>query len=127
MTVAFFPGKFQPPHLGHIQTLMKLYPKYDEIIIGITEDSPRIISPKETKQTFESVLKYLPKFKIVLIKGTLVLKKSTEGLPDFDVLVTGNDKVIQWANKMKIKSKFLDRSTGIGYSGTELRALSKNK
>ena len=30
--VAFFPGKFQPPHLGHIITLMRIYKKFDKPI-----------------------------------------------------------------------------------------------
>jgi len=127
MKIAFFPGKFQPPHLGHIQTLMKLYPDYDKIFVGITGGEPRILSLEKTKEIFETVLKHLPKFKVVLIKGTLVYKESLEELPKFDVLVTGNDEVVEWANKMGIKSKFLPRSTGIGYNGTELRMLDKKK
>ena len=72
MKIAFFPGKFQPVHLGHIVTLMSIYNEYDKIIVGITEDKPDIISQEERKSIFESVLKYLPKFEIVLIKGTIV-------------------------------------------------------
>ena len=43
-SVAFFPGKFQPVHMGHITSLMKIYDDYDKIIIGITSDSPAILS-----------------------------------------------------------------------------------
>ena len=126
MTKALFPGKFQPPHLGHIQTLMKLYPDYDEIIVGISEDKPQIISPENVKEIFVSVLKYLPKFKVVLIKGTLTKKETLEGLPEFDILVTGNDIVVKWAKEKGLKTAFVPRSKGIGYSGTEIRKICQN-
>ena len=56
MTIALFPGKFQPPHLGHITTLMKLYPKYDKIIIGITQDKPEVLSQEKRKELFDSFM-----------------------------------------------------------------------
>ena len=126
MTIAFFPGKFQPPHLGHIQTLMNIYSDYDEIIVGISEDEPQIMPPEKVREIFESVLKYLPKFKIVMIKGTLTTWKTTDGLPEFDVLLTGNDKVVKWAKEMGIKTAFVPRSKGLGYSGTEIRRICQN-
>jgi cytidyltransferase-like protein len=127
MTTAFFPGKFQPPHLGHFLTLMKLYPKYDRIIVGITEDEPRVISPEKTKIIFTDMLRYLQKFRIILIKGTLIKKETLEGLPSFDVLVSGNKNVIDWAKKMDVATEFTQRSSGVGFSGTELRELYKKK
>ena len=48
-SVAFFPGKFQPVHMGHITSLMKIYNDYDKIIIGITSDSPIILSLQERR------------------------------------------------------------------------------
>lgn len=123
MTTAFFPGKFQPVHLGHIITLMKLYDKYDIIIIGITEDKPEIMSQEGRKRVFESVLKHLPKFEIVLIKGTIVNSTSTNNLPDFDVCISGNPEVINKLNAYGIKTEFLKRSEGLGFSSSEIRSL----
>ena len=126
MNIAFFPGKFQPVHLGHIVTLMSIYNKYDKIIVGITEDKPEIISQEERKRIFESVLKYLPKFEIVLIKGAIVNSISLEHLPNFDVCLTGNHEVIEKLNEFGLKTEMIERSQGIGYSGTEIRSLLKN-
>ena len=125
MTTAFFPGKFQPVHLGHIVTIMRIYDKYDRIIIGITEDKPEIISQEERKITFETVLKHLPKIEIVLIEGAIVSSKSPANLPDFDVCITGNHQVIEKLDKYGIKTEFIDRSVGLGYSGNEIRSLLK--
>jgi len=127
MSTAFFPGKFQPVHLGHIVTLMNLYEKYNKIIIGITEDKPNILSQKKRKEIFESVFKYLPKFEIVLIKGTIVNSRSLEHLPDFDICLTGNPQVIEKLNEFRLKTEMIERSIGIGYSGSEIRSLLKEK
>lgn len=127
MSVALFPGKFQPVHLGHIITIMEQYDKYDKIIIGITEDVPEVISQEERKNIFERVLKHLPKFEVVLIKGTIVNSTSSSNLPKFDVCLTGNSDVINKLNEYGIKSKLIERSKGVAYSGTEIRTLIKNK
>ena len=50
--VAFFPGKFQPVHMGHITSLMRIFDDYDKIIIGITSDSPNVLSLNERKEEF---------------------------------------------------------------------------
>lgn len=123
MRVAFFPGKFQPPHIGHIETIMSLYDEYDTIIVGITEDMPQVIRPIEIKNKFSNIFKYLPKFKFEIIKGILTESKSFDHLPNFNVLLSGNEKVIQKAKLLGFKTKFIERSEGIGYSGTEIRSL----
>ena len=40
MSTAFFPGKFHPPHIGHVQTILDILPDYDKVIIGVTERAP---------------------------------------------------------------------------------------
>lgn len=121
--IAFFPGKFQPPHLGHMISMMQLYPKYDTIIIGITEDGPKMLTQEERKKIFEKALEHLPKFKVVLIKGVLSEAKSLEHLPYFDVCISGNMKVIKNIKKLGREVKFMPRSTGLYFSGTELRRI----
>ncbi|MBW2976272.1 adenylyltransferase/cytidyltransferase family protein [Candidatus Woesearchaeota archaeon] len=121
--VAFFPGKFQPPHLGHVISLMQLYPKYDQIIIGITEDGPDVISQKERKAIFEKALEHLPKFKVVLIKGILTKMDSLKNLPKFDVCISGNEKVIEKIRGLGKETEFLPRSEGMYFSGTKIRKL----
>lgn len=121
--VAFFPGKFQPPHLGHIISLMQLYPRYDKIIIGITEDVPNVLSQEERKAIFEKAFEHLPKFKVVLINGVLTEANSLKGLPEFDVCVSGNKKVIEKLRSLGKEAEFLPRSEGAYFSGTKIRKL----
>ena len=124
--VAFFPGKFQPVHMGHITSLMKIFDDYDKIIIGITSDSPNVLSLKSRKDIFKSVLSRFNKFEFVLFDTALVNIKDTNTLPEFDVCVTGNQSVVDFMEKNNFKTRLLSRSEGVGYSGTEIRSISKN-
>ena len=126
-SVAFFPGKFQPVHMGHITSLMKIYDDYDEIIIGITSDSPSILSLQERREIFEKVLSKFNKFKYVFFDTALVDIKDKAILPKFDVCVTGNSAVVDYMKKNNFKTRILSRSEGVGYSGTEIRSIPESK
>ena len=126
-SVAFFPGKFQPVHMGHITSLMKIYNDYDKIIIGITSDSPIILSLQERREIFEKVLSKFNKFKYVFFDTALVDIKDKAILPKFDVCVTGNSAVVDYMKKNNFKTRILSRSEGVGYSGTEIRSIPESK
>ena len=126
-SVAFFPGKFQPVHMGHITSLMKIYNDYDKIIIGITSDSPIILSLQERREIFEKVLSKFNKFKYVFFDTALVDIKDKAILPKFDVCVTGNLAVVDYMKKNNFKIRILSRSEGVGYSGTEIRSIPESK
>ena len=123
-SVAFFPGKFQPVHMGHITSIMKIYDDYEKIIIGITSDAPNILSLDERKNIFDSVLSRFQKFEYVFFDTALVDIKDITILPKFDVCVSGNQKVINYMKWNNFKTRLLKRSKGIGYSGTKIRSLS---
>jgi cytidyltransferase-like protein len=123
MATVFFPGKFQPVHLGHIISIMNIYDKYDKIIIGITVDIPEILSPNERKEIFETVFKHLNKVEVILIKKVISGSRDLSHLPAFDICLTGNSKVIETMSDNGLNASFLERSIGIGYSGTEIRSL----
>jgi len=125
MKTAFFPGKFQPVHLGHIITIMNIYDKYEKIIIGITNDKPMVLSQEERKEVFEKVFKYLPKVEVILIPEIITGSNKLDYLPKFDVCLTGNELVIKTMQDLGKNAQYLDRSIGIGYSGSEIRKLLK--
>jgi len=128
--IALFPGRFDPVHLGHILTIMRLYDKFDKIIVAITEDDysgtkSRITSIEEREKTLKDVFKYLPKVEVVYVGIGLRIRETWDDLPKFDVVITGNPEVFEHCAKAKIPVKFCERSQGLGYSGTELRWLIK--
>lgn len=127
MTIAIFTGRFQPPHLGHILTLMRIYPLYNKIIIAVSEytyggKKKQVISPEVAKKILEDVFQHLPKFEVILIGKGFIERTTFNDLPKFDVVVTGNLELIRKMEKLGIKARYIKRTKGLrGWTGRELR------
>ena len=121
--IAFFPGKFHPPHLGHLKTLLDLSSKYSKLIIGVSEDSPdsAVTNVDSIVSLLKSLFEHNSAIEVVRIKGVLAEKTNTEGLPYFDILLSGNSDVLSWADGLGIPSQFISRAEGKLFSGTEIR------
>ena len=121
--VVFFPGKFHPPHIGQIQTILNIIPKYRKVIVGVSEDAPEVvlITSDDIVSMLESFFANFDNVEICKVEKILVNRVDTDGLPEFDVLLSGNQKVLDWAKSMKINSEYIPRSAGIMCSGTEIR------
>ncbi len=117
-SVGLFLGKFQPPHLGHIRTILKIKDRYARLVIGITEDE-KILKPNKIQDILTDVFREFENIEVVLIKG--VVEQGTAKLPeDVDVILSGNHKVLDKLSS-KYKIEFVERTEGIGYSATEIR------
>ena len=126
MSIAFFPGKFQPVHLGHIITIMDFYHKFEKIIIGITEDGPDFLSMEERINIFQRIFKHLPKIMIVEVKGKITNSKDLSRLPKFDICLSGNRSVIKTLNELGFNTIYTKRTEGPGFSGRAIRSLVEN-
>jgi nicotinamide mononucleotide adenylyltransferase len=123
--VAFFPGKFHPPHIGHIQTLLNIMPKYKKLIVGVSEHLPEevITTPDEIIDSLKLLFSYFDNVEVCKIKGTLIDREDIEDLPCFDVLLSGNPDVLAWGQKMGLKVEHVNRSCGIDCSGSNIRSI----
>ena len=121
--IAFFPGKFHPPHLGHLKTILDLTKKYDKIIVGISEHIPNktITTVDNIIIILQSLFENFDNIEVFRIKGTLIKRKSCRGIPKFDILLSGNIDVLEWALNLNIPHHFIQRSEGYLFSGTEIR------
>ena len=126
--IAIFPGRFQPPHLGHIMTLMRIYGDYDQIIVTVSENTydgikTQVLPAREVTKILEEVFQYLPKIRVLYIGKGLLERDNYDGLPKFDVLVSGNPISIAQADKFGKATRFHPRSKigNIDISGTLLR------
>ena len=131
-SVALFPGRFQPPHIGHILTLMRLYPLYDEIIITVSTivylDGTKyhIIKPSEVAEILKEVFQFLPKFRVIGPgPGFVERADPISSYPYFDEVVSGTPVVIQHAKKLGIKCVYVPPSTicGMEICATILRKV----
>lgn len=128
MTTAIFPIRGQPPHIGHILTLMGMYPLYDEILIAVTSythggTKPQIIPPAESVRVLREVFKYLPKYKVIFVGEGFTKRTSFDDLPHFDVVVGGDPGIARNMKRLKINHVHVPRSKifGMDISGTILR------
>lgn len=128
--VAFFPGKFHPPHIGHVQTILNILPKYRKLIIGVSEHMPKnatITEPRDIVHALKSFFNSFENIEVCLVEGVLSKKKDLEGLPDFDVLLSGNPKVLSWANRLKVNVQYIPRSEGMLFNGSGIRDILKRR
>lgn len=129
--IAIFPGRFQPPHLGHVLTLMRIYPLYDKIIVAIIPTytyegrKRQVVEPREVKRTLEAVFEHLPKIQVTMGGKEFLNRTSFDDLPRFDVVVTGNLATIHQMEKLGVKNRYAPRSKigKLDISGTMLREL----
>jgi nicotinamide mononucleotide adenylyltransferase len=126
--VAFFPGKFHPPHLGHLKTLLDISDRYSKLIIGVSEHRPSnvVTTVENIISILETLFRTNDNIEVVRITGTLVDKKDVDDLPKFDVLLSGNEDVLSWASKLNIANELVPRSDGYLFSGTEVRDELRN-
>lgn len=125
--IAIFLGKFQPPHLGHIRTILKVAKEYDQVIVGITQGSLQIIDYKEVFDIMTEVFVESKNIDVVLINGSIEDGSASLKEYAFDVVVTGNYKVLEILQQQGYQVCFQNRTEGIGYSGSEIRGLSQNQ
>ena len=131
MTVAIFPVKGQPPHIGRVLTLSRIYDDYEKIIIHVVagpgkhfREEDFILPPEEVAQVFREVFRHMPKIEVILRKEHLRDRTSFDDLPHFDIIVTGNKKFVENMRSQR-PVRFIPRSTVGGYdiSGTLLREM----
>lgn len=126
MTIALFPGRFQPPHLGHILTLMRIYPQYDKIYVGVSSNTfggsrIRVLPLSKVKEILERVFQHLPKIEVIFSGESMGIRETFDDLPKFDVIVEGNPRTIRRLQSIGVNAKFEPRTEGVGWRGTELR------
>lgn len=107
-----FPGKFNPPHLGHAKTIMALKELFDVTVV-VTRDKPKNapFTPEEIAVEIEGL-----GVDVEIFDGTLTEQK--ENPFDYPIF-SGNPKVIEWAKKVGAEAHFVPRSGII--SGTKIR------
>lgn len=124
---AIFLGKFQPPHLGHIRTILKISKEYDSLIVGVTMGEPKLVEYEQVRSILEETLEGVENVSIKVIDGTIEDGTSDLSEISFDIILSGNQKVLNILGEKGYKTKFQPRTEGVGYSGSEIRGLIEEK
>lgn len=137
MKTAFFPGRFEPFHLGHLHTVKKILTDNDQIIIGIRDVPINRRNPFNLIERSWIVAQMLVEDKIDLTRciiaevpdiGSRWIKR-VEKILSFDALYSGNNQVKKPFKSSTYPVIHLSRKgQGGGYSGKRVREnLFKNK
>ena len=126
--IAMFPVRANPPHLGHIITLLKIKDDYEKIIIAVSDNTydgakPQIISKEEVAFILNEVFKHFPKYEIIFSEERFITRTFFDDLPKFDIVVTGNPISYKNMKQQGIPVRFIER-TPI-YRGTFIREAYK--
>lgn len=122
--IALFPGRFQPPHIGHILTLVRLCSLYDKIIVAVSTytfggEKPHIIEPDESVKVLKEIFELLPKLEIIGPIPGFLEREDLNDYPYFDEVISGDPLVIQHARKLHVKCTYVPCST---VGGMEIHA-----
>ena len=114
MTRAIFPGKFNPPHIGHVRTALKLARLYDLTVV-VTSDVPEgsAFTPEEIAAEFKGL-----GLRVDVYGGTLT--EADDNPYPGRLILTGNMAVVDWANGVGADCLFIPRSGKV--SGTAIRS-----
>ncbi len=112
---AFFPVKANPPHIGHILTLLRIKNDYEEIMISVL-DINLVISPEYIIEILRTILNnkcYPNKFHFNIHRESFTTRTNFDNLPfnpKKDIIVTGNKKVYDNVKKYKQKARLIKRT-----------------
>lgn len=127
--IAIFPGRFDPPHLGHVLTIMGLYLYYDKIYVAITKDDyggkkKQFMSTKKIEWILWNVFLHLKKVEVIYAGKGFRIRDKFDDLPKFDLVISANRVVIRRMLKLKIPCEYVPRTRG--FSGARIRKNIRN-
>jgi pantetheine-phosphate adenylyltransferase len=86
MTVAMYPGRFDPVTLGHLDILTRAAAIWDEVVVGVAESSSTLFSTAERIEMFSMAAQDHPNVRVTAIRGLTVDAAREQGAT---VLVRG--------------------------------------
>jgi len=118
--VAFFPGSFKPPHVGHYTIVKELLPKVDRLYIFISKKPRDSITAEDSLKIWKIYLSKADMKKIVMhttdISPIMDIYKS---LLDGSLGLTKDDKIYLIKSKKDVSNKRFDLFKQLKFNITE--------
>ena len=72
MTIAMYPGRFDPPTNGHLDIVTRASVVYDAVIVAVAESSSALFTTDERKQMFSDAVAHLGNVSVISFSGLTV-------------------------------------------------------
>jgi len=109
--IVLFSGRFDPPHIGHLCTIIKLAQKYGVVKVPILDHPERRFPVIYCKKMIEDVLnktKLDVKFSVNNIHFGRITKEEIDKYKPFDLYISGNLAVLRHVETIGIPCEYVD-------------------
>lgn len=107
-----FSGRFDRPHISHIDTITKLGQEYKKVLVVVLDYPEQCYPVQYRAQRLGEVLgRCKGNYEVVINKVHFGKITASElGYFDFDVYGTGNMEVLKHIESLNVKCRFIDKS-----------------
>jgi cytidyltransferase-like protein len=129
ITTVIFPARMNPPHIGHITTILNLREQYGKVIVAVINDDfngdkPNLISKEKVIEITNDIFRHIGSIDVIDGGEPFRLRKSFNDLPEFDVVVSGSNDVLDNCRKRNLSCACCDRTPV--YRGECIREAYRN-
>ena len=96
MTVAMYPGRFDPVTIGHVDIVTRASRIFDRVIIAVAESRSALFSTEERRQLFERAISGIENTEVITFSGLTVDEAQQRGAT---VLVRGMRAITDFTNE----------------------------
>lgn len=134
---AIFSGRFEPPHLGHLHTILNIAKVYGRVLVVILDYPDREVCsadeardifngifdamfPDTTRSTFQVIINDIHFATISFAQYDTLLRNNGICI-NHSIYLSGNTEVLENMKKEGIRSRFFPRTNDYIYTGTSIR------
>lgn len=134
---AIFSGRFSPPHLGHLHTILNITKVYGRVLVVILDYPDREVCsadeardifngifdamfPETTRSTVQVVINDIHFAAITFAEYDLLLRNHGVCL-NHSIYLSGNIEVLENMKKVGIRCRYFSRTDDYLYTGTAIR------
>lgn len=96
MTIAMYPGRFDPVTIGHVDIVTRASKIFDRVIIAVAESRSALFSVTERQELFSNAIADLDNVEVVSFSGLTVEEAQARGAT---VLVRGMRAITDFTNE----------------------------
>jgi pantetheine-phosphate adenylyltransferase len=96
MTIAMYPGRFDPVTIGHVDIVTRASQIFDQVIIAVAESRSALFSTEERRDLFANAVTSLDNVEVITFGGLTVEEAERRGVT---VLVRGMRAITDFTNE----------------------------